>query len=217
MLTAPRAAGAGGGRSQRRPDGSAEERQGADRVERAADRRSHPPFRSRIRATLPRWTEALEAMAVETSARGLSTRDIEALFAHETDTSLLSRSTVSLIRELLWAEYQEFIGEFIGRGLSTFDVVALVVEGIAERLHRGQPRAAVLARLLREASWRPAAGICPRRRLARKTTSRPASHIGAARSAIDGPSARPICTTACPARRGGALRCSLTPAASAPS
>jgi hypothetical protein len=64
------------------------------------------PFRSRIRATLPRWTEALEAMAVETSARGLSTRDTEALFAHATDTSLLSRSAVSQIRERLWAEYE---------------------------------------------------------------------------------------------------------------
>jgi hypothetical protein len=37
-------------------------------------------------------------------ARGLSSRDIEALFADETGTSLLSRPAVSPIRERLWAE-----------------------------------------------------------------------------------------------------------------
>jgi transposase-like protein len=62
------------------------------------------PFRSRIRATPPRWTKALQAMAVETSARGLSARDIEALIADETGASLLSRSAVSQIRKRLWAE-----------------------------------------------------------------------------------------------------------------
>jgi transposase-like protein len=62
------------------------------------------PFRSRIRATPPRRTGALEAMAVETSTHGLSTRDIEALFTAEMGTSLLSRSAVSQIRERLWAE-----------------------------------------------------------------------------------------------------------------
>jgi transposase-like protein len=62
------------------------------------------PFRSRIRATPPRWTKALQAMAVETSAHGLSPRDIEALFADETGTSLLSRSAVSTLSERLWAK-----------------------------------------------------------------------------------------------------------------
>jgi hypothetical protein len=85
-------------------------------------------------------------LAVETSARGLSTRDIEALFAHETGASLLSRSAVSQIRKRLWAEYEEFAG----RNLSAFDVVSLFGEGIAERLHLGQPCEA-LARLLRDA------------------------------------------------------------------
>jgi transposase-like protein len=62
------------------------------------------PFRSRIRATLPCRTKVGEALAVETSARGLSTRDIEALFADEMGTSLLSRLAVSQIRRQLWAE-----------------------------------------------------------------------------------------------------------------
>jgi transposase-like protein len=105
------------------------------------------PFRSRIRATLPCRTKVGEALAVETSARGLSTQDIEALFADETGTSLLSGSAVSQIRERLWAKYEEFAR----CDLSVFDVVALFVDGIAEHLHLGQPRGAVLARLQRDA------------------------------------------------------------------
>jgi hypothetical protein len=45
-----------------------------------------------------------------------------------------------------WAEYEEFAR----RGLSAFDVVPLFGEGIAERLHLGQPREAAQARLLRD-------------------------------------------------------------------
>jgi len=44
-----------------------------------ADRRE--PFRSRIREVVRGRTEELEALAVEMYARGLSTRDIEAVFA----------------------------------------------------------------------------------------------------------------------------------------
>jgi hypothetical protein len=106
-------------------------------------------FRSRIRATLPRRAEVPKALAVAVDARGLSTRNIEALFADETGTSLLSRSAVSQIRKRLWAEYEEFAG----RNLSAFDVVSLFGEGIAERLHLGQPREAADARLLRDDIW----------------------------------------------------------------
>ncbi len=79
-------------------------------------------------------------MAVEMHARGLSTRNIEALFADETGRSLLGRSAVSTITERLWAEYEGFAS----RDLSEFNVVYLFVDGIAERLHLGQPRDAVL-------------------------------------------------------------------------
>ena len=99
------------------------------------------PFRSRIRETVGGRTEALEAMAIEMYARGLSTRDIEALFADEAGKSLLSRTAVSEITERLWAEYEAFAS----RDLSEFEVVYLFVDGIAERLHLGQPREAVLA------------------------------------------------------------------------
>jgi hypothetical protein len=101
-------------------------------------------------------------MPVETSARGLSTRDIEALIADEMGTSLLSRSAVSQIRKRLWAKYEGFAR----CDLSAFDVVSLFGEGIAERLHLGQPPEA-LARLLRDAIVAtcgrdlPSAAACP--------------------------------------------------------
>jgi putative transposase len=74
-------------------------------------------------------------------ARGLSVRDIEALFADGSGRSLLSRTAVSEITERLWREYEAFAS----RDLSEFEVVYLFVDGIAERLHLGQPREAVLA------------------------------------------------------------------------
>ncbi len=78
---------------------------------------------------------------MEMYARGLSTRDIEALFTDEAGKPLLSRTAVSEITERLWAEYEVFAS----RDLSEFEVVYLFVDGIAERLHLGQPREAVLA------------------------------------------------------------------------
>ncbi len=104
----------------------------ADRVE---------PFRSKLRAVLAGRTEELEGLAVEMYARGLSTRDIEAVFADESGGSLLSRSAVSTVTERLWAEYEAFAS----RDLSEFEIAYLFVDGIAERLHLGQPREAVLA------------------------------------------------------------------------
>jgi putative transposase len=83
----------------------------------------------------------LEALAVEMYARGLSTRDIEALFTDEDGRSLLSRTAVSEVTERLWAQYEAFAS----RDLSEFEVIYLFVEGIAERLPLGQPREAVLA------------------------------------------------------------------------
>ena len=99
------------------------------------------PFRSRIRQAISGRTEALEALAVEMYARGLSTRDIEALFADEGGGSLLSRTAVSEVTERLWTEYEAFAS----RDLSEFEVLYLFVDGIAERLHPGRPREAVLA------------------------------------------------------------------------
>ena len=66
------------------------------------------PFRSGIRPELEKRTRALEELAVEMYARGLSTRDIEATFRGEDGRSLLSRTAVSEVTEQLWEEYEAF-------------------------------------------------------------------------------------------------------------
>lgn len=74
-------------------------------------------------------------------ARGLSVRDIEAAFTDETGRCVLSRTAASELTERLWADYQAFAS----RDLTEFKVLYLFVDGIAEKLHLGQPREAVLA------------------------------------------------------------------------
>ena len=99
------------------------------------------PFRSQIRQVIRGRTEELERLAVEMYARGLSVRDIEAAFTDETGRCVLTKTTVSELTERLWSDYQAFAG----RDLAEFKVLYLFVDGIAERLHLGQPREAVLA------------------------------------------------------------------------
>jgi putative transposase len=108
-------------------------------VPQVADRAE--PFRSKIREVINGRSEQLERLAIEMYARGLSTRDIEAAFRDESGASVLSRSAVSTVTERLWADYQAFAA----RDLAEFEVIYLFVDGIAERLHLGQPREAVLA------------------------------------------------------------------------
>src|SRR5262249_37272649 len=81
----------------------------------------------------------LEALAVEMYARGLSTRDIEALFANEAGNSLLSRTAVSEITERRWTENEAFAS----RDLSEFADLYLLFDGIAERRDLSQTREAV--------------------------------------------------------------------------
>jgi len=117
------------------------------------------PFVSRVRAGVAGRTAELERLAVEMFARGLSTRDIEAAFRDGSGTSLLSRTAVSQVTERLWQEYEAFAG----RDLSEFVVAYLFVDGVAERLHAGLPREAVLcawgvtdAARRSCSTWRPA-------------------------------------------------------------
>lgn len=107
-------------------------------VPQVADRAE--PFRSTVRAIIKGRTAELERLAVEMYARGLSTRDIERAFTDEAGQSVLSKSAVSQVTEVLWQQYEAFAG----RDLSEFKVLYLFVDGIAERLHLGQPREAVL-------------------------------------------------------------------------
>jgi putative transposase len=99
------------------------------------------PFRSRIRELVRGRTEELESLAVEMFARGLSVRDIEAAFTDEQGRLLLSKTAVSELSERLWQDYEAFAS----RDLAEFELLYLFVDGIAERLHLGQPREAVLA------------------------------------------------------------------------
>ena len=107
-------------------------------VPQVADRAE--PFVSRVRAGLAGRTAEVEQLAVEMYARGLSTQDIEAAFRDASDASLLSRTAVSQVTERLWQEYEAFAG----RDLSEFAVAYFFVDGVAERLHAGLPREAVL-------------------------------------------------------------------------
>jgi len=99
------------------------------------------PFVSAVRENLAGRTEALEDLAVELFARGLSTRDIGAAFTDADGRRLVSRAAVSEITERLWEEYEAFTR----RDLSEFDIVYLFVDGIAERLRAGCPREPVIA------------------------------------------------------------------------
>jgi transposase-like protein len=98
-------------------------------------------WRSAVRDALAGRSEELERLAIEMYARGLSVRDIEAAFVDEAGRCVLSKSAVSVVTERLWADYQAFAS----RDLSEHSVVYLFVDGLAERLHLGQPREAVLA------------------------------------------------------------------------
>ncbi len=98
-------------------------------------------WKSEVRAAVGGKTEELERLAIEMYARGLSMRDIEAAFTDERGVSVLSRSAASRVAEQLWADYQAFAS----RSLADMAVIYLYVDGVAERLHLGQPREAVLA------------------------------------------------------------------------
>ena len=99
------------------------------------------PIRSEIRERLQGRTQALEDLAVELLARGLSVRGIEDVFKDETGRLLLSRTAVSEIGERLWADYQEFAS----RDLGEYDVAYLFIDGVAERIRPGSKREPVLA------------------------------------------------------------------------
>ena len=62
------------------------------------------PFRSELRGHAKGRTEALEDLAVEMLARGLSVRDIEDAFRADDGRLLLSRTAVSELGEQLWRD-----------------------------------------------------------------------------------------------------------------
>lgn len=98
------------------------------------------PHRSRLKALLSGRTDELERLAIEMYARGLSTRDIEDATRDDDGKALLSRTAVSEVAEKLWEEYEAFAT----RDLSEFEIAYLFMDGVAERLHPGQKKDAVL-------------------------------------------------------------------------
>lgn len=98
-------------------------------------------WQSEVRRHLGGKSEELERLAIEMYARGLSMRDIEAAFTGTDGRSALSRSAASRVAERLWEDYQAFAT----RSLAELSIAYLFVDGVAERLHLGQRREAVLA------------------------------------------------------------------------
>jgi transposase-like protein len=92
------------------------------------------PYSSVLWAHLKKRTETLENLVVEMYVRGLSTRDIEDALSDLADGegSLLSRSSVSRITEVLWEEYEAFCE----RDLSSFEVVYLFADAVYESLRK---------------------------------------------------------------------------------
>ena len=97
------------------------------------------PYQSPIWQALSKRSPALQKLAVEMYARGLSTRDIEDLLGElcaeqeeEEGTTLLSKSSVSRVTEALWEEYEAFAK----RDLAEFDVVYLFCDAVYESLRR---------------------------------------------------------------------------------
>ena len=103
--------------------------------------RGLPGWTSEVRSALAGRSEELTRLAVEMYARGLSMRDIEAAFTDGSGRCVLTRTAASAVCERLWVEYQAFAQ----RDLGDLDIVYLFLDGVAERLHLGQPREAVLA------------------------------------------------------------------------
>jgi transposase-like protein len=90
-------------------------------------------YRSAIWSGLGGRSVSLEKLAAEMYARGCSTRDIEGLLKQLSDdgqTTLLSRSSVSRVSEVLWEQYEAFTK----RDLSGFDVVYLFADAVHESL-----------------------------------------------------------------------------------
>jgi transposase-like protein len=90
------------------------------------------PYSSTLRKFFKGNTACLEKLAVEMYAKGLSTRDIEDALYEATGDQLLSKSSISRVSEVLWAEYEEFQR----RDLSGLDIEYMFLDGIYESIRK---------------------------------------------------------------------------------
>jgi transposase-like protein len=99
-------------------------------VEAPRVRGSQVPFHSKIMNWVKAKQSALITLVIESYVRGLSTRDIEAVFTDPDGRPLLSRGSVSTITDDLAAEYEAFSR----RRLDDLDVVYMFVDGVYESI-----------------------------------------------------------------------------------
>ena len=106
-------------------------------------RGTEQPFRSRLLDELGGRTGALERLATEMYARGLSTRDIEEVFVSATGEQLLSRSVVSEVTDGLRQEFEAFQQH----DLACYELECLFLDAIYEalRLRAGVKEAVLCA------------------------------------------------------------------------
>lgn len=95
-------------------------------------RQGSQPYSSKLMAFLRGNSDVLERLVVEMYARGLSTRDIEDALYEATGDRLLTRSAVSELTDVLWADYEAFSQ----RDLSGFPVEYLFLDAVYESLRR---------------------------------------------------------------------------------
>ena len=106
--------------------------EGAIPVEIPKVRGTAEPFNSKLWPLLARRTPALENLAVEAYAMGLSTRDVESLFTTDAGQRLLSKSAVSDLSDRLWDEYEAFCE----RDLSGYRVDTLFLDAAYESMRK---------------------------------------------------------------------------------
>lgn len=90
------------------------------------------PFVSKLKPFFRGNTECLEKLAAEMYARGLSVRDIEDALVEATGDTILSRTSVSKVTEILWEEHERFRE----MDLSSFDVEYLFIDALYERVRK---------------------------------------------------------------------------------
>jgi transposase-like protein len=95
-------------------------------------RDTREPFESKLKDFLRGNTGCLEKLAAEMYARGLSARDIEDALIEGTGDMVLSRSCVSKVTDILWADYERFRQ----RDLSGHDVEYLFLDAVYESVRK---------------------------------------------------------------------------------
>jgi transposase-like protein len=106
-------------------------------------RGTEQPFHSKLLEGLSGRTGVLERLVTEMYARGLSARDIEAVFVSATGEPLVSRSVVSEVTESLTQEFEAFQQH----DLTCYDLECLYLDAIYEalRLRAGVKEAVLCA------------------------------------------------------------------------